>query len=222
MNARGLAGILIVVLGLTGCVTKENYNAQVLRANNFQRLLAEEEKRSVELSAESAKLKAQVVNLEATTKALTTQFEDANAQVVRSLDEVGRLQDDLSEARATATILSGARSAMPKASAPKLKKQVRVTAAPPISSTSSSEPPDRLDELQPRSAGAKKGTSVAPVPEAMPATAAFRYHDVKKGETLADIAKRYKTDAQTVRELNDMAVGDAVRPGDRLIVGRQP
>jgi len=205
MNSRVVAIMLVVVLGLTGCVTKENYNAQILRANNFQRLLAEEEKRSVELSAENAKLKEQAVTLEAKSKVLTTQFEEANARVVRSLEEVGRLQDDLSEARATATILSGVRSALPKTSVTPPKPPTRAALPPAASSLSPTEPPDRLDELQPGSAGAS-----------------FLYHTVKKGETLGGIAKRYKTDARMLRELNDMAGGDVVRPGDRLIVGQKP
>ncbi len=216
MDSRVGATILVIAFGLVGCVTKENYNAQVLRANNFQRLLAEEEKRSVELNVEIAKLKEQTASLESKNKALTAQFDHANAQVVRSLEEVGRLQDDLSEARATATILSGVRSALPKASAPPSKLPTRAALPPAASSLSSTEPPDRLDELQQGSAGTQKGKGAAA------AGAAFLYHNVKKGETLAGIAKRYKTDAQTLREFNDMALGDAVRPGDRLIVGQKP
>src|SRR2546425_3475090 len=43
---------LIGVLLLTGCVTQETYKAQVIRTNNFQRQLAEEEKRSEEHTSE--------------------------------------------------------------------------------------------------------------------------------------------------------------------------
>src|SRR5712692_7617113 len=144
---------LCVALGLSGCVNKENYNREVLRATNFQRLLSEEERQSAELKAEIAKLKEQVADLEAKTKTVTAQLNAAKAQVVRSLEEVGRLQDDLSEARATATALNAVRSAVPKGPAAKPKGQTGVTPVPPVSST---EPPDRLGELKQGSVGKTK------------------------------------------------------------------
>ena len=210
--------LLCIALGLSGCVTKENYNAQVLRTNNFQRLLAEEEKRSAELMAEIARLKDEKASLEAKNKMLTAQLNDAKAQVVRSLEEVGHLQDEVKQAR-------GGFSSAPVLRGP------------------SQEPPDRLSELQAAPAEKsekkvekKKGKATAQVkvqkltpppaqPQARTAAAPdesfFRYHEVKKGETLHSIAKRYKTDAQTLRELNDMGSSAAVRPGERLIVGQR-
>ena len=128
-----LRAVLIGVLLLTGCVTQETYNAQVIRTNNFQRQLAEEEKRSADLTAEIARLKNQVAELEAQNRTLTAQLKEAKAQVVRSLEEVGRLQAEIKQARAAFVTPSGV-------AAPKRK----VPGVPP----SSTEPPDRLDELQ--------------------------------------------------------------------------
>ena len=62
------------------------------------------------------------------------------------------------------------------------------------------EPPDRLDELE--------GGS-------------FIFHEVKSWETLASIAKRYMTDEGTLRQLNNLAANEDVKPGDRLIVGKK-
>ena len=177
--------LLCVVLGLPGCVNKENYTREVNRANSFQRLLAEEEKRSADLVAEIARLKSQVAELEAKNKTLTAQLNDAKAQVVRSLEEVGRLQAEVKRARAASVAPSGA-AALPKTGG-----------APPASM----EPPDRLDEL---------------------GGGPFIFHEVKSGETLASIAKRYKISVKTLGELNDMAASDQVNPGDRLIVGTKP
>ena len=292
MNPRRIVLVLVVALGLAGCVTKENYNAQVLRTNNFQRLLSEEEKRSVELSTEIARLKDQMASLEGKNKALTAQLNDAKAQVVRSLEEVGRLQDEVKQARggfSSVPALRGPSQEPPdrlgelqaapaeipekrvdkkkgKAEA-KVKVQTRSQSPPPqpkaappapLLRTPSPEPPDRLGELQEKPAAkpekkvepkkgkattkvrVEKAESPAPAPpppakaedkakvqaktetEAAPDDSFFRYHRVKKGETLADIAKQYRIDAQTLRELNDLASGDAVRPGDRLIVGQKP
>ncbi len=128
-----LRAALIGVLLLTGCVTQETYNAQVIRTNNFQRQLAEEEKRSADLTAEIARLKNQVVELEAQNRALTAQLKEAKAQVVRSLEEVGRLQDEIKQARAASVAPLGAAAPMTK---------VRGV------SPSSTEPPDRLEELK--------------------------------------------------------------------------
>jgi LysM repeat protein len=270
--------LLAVALGLSGCVNKENYNREVLRATNFQRLLSEEEKHTAELTAEIAKLKDQVASLETKTKALTAQLNDAKAQVVRSLEEVGRLQDDLSEARATAGALNAVRSGVPKGPAVKPKGQTGVTPAPPVSSIEppdrlgelkqefvdktkgkiSTEPPDRLGELGGGTVGPKKGKIVAPAPVAPPVLSteppdrlgelgggavgrkngkttapapvkapavedpSFLYHNVQKDETLKSIAKRYKTDVNALRELNDLAANEEVKAGDRIIVGQKP
>ncbi len=247
--------LLAVALGLSGCVNKENYNREVLRATNFQRMLSEEEKHTAEMAAEVAKLKEQVASLETKTKALTAQLNDAKAQVVRSLEEVGRLQDDLNEARATAGALNAARSTVPKGPAVKPKEQPGVTPTPPVSSTeppdrlgelrdsaagpkkgktsslapvkppvSSTEPPDRLGELRDSAAGKKNGKPTAPASAAAPAAEdpSFLYHNVQKDETLKSIAKRYKTDVNALRELNDLAANEEVRAGDRIIVGQKP
>jgi LysM repeat protein len=302
MDPRRIVIVLVVVLGLSGCVTKENYNAQVLRTNNFQRLLSEEEKRTVELSTEIARLKDQGTILEGKHKALTAQLNDSKAQVVRSLEEVGRLQDEVKQARggfssvpalrgpsqeppdrlgelqekpvakpdkkgepkkgkATAQVKVQKQSQSPPQS-PQPKVELPVQVPPePLLRAPSQEPPDRLGELQEKPAAKpvakpekkvepkkgkatvkikvqKQGEEPPPPPakaeakekvqaktetetEAAPYDSFFRYHKVKKGETLAGIATQYRTDAQTLRELNDLASGDAVRPGDRLIVGQK-
>jgi len=71
--------------------------------------------------------------LEAQNRTLTTQLNEAKAQVVRSLEEVGRLQAEIKQARAASLAPTGAAAPMPKA-----------RGVPP----SSTEPPDRLDELK--------------------------------------------------------------------------
>src|SRR5436853_2633344 len=125
--------VLIGALVLGGCVTKETYSAQVIRTNNFQRQLAEEEKHSADLAAEIVRLKIQIAELEAQNRTLTTQLNEAKAQVVRSLEEVGRLQNEIKQARAASVAPTGVAAPISKA-----------RGIPP----SSTEPPDRLDELK--------------------------------------------------------------------------
>lgn len=192
-----VVAILGIVLATAGCVTKETYTAQVNRTTNLQRLLAEEEKRSAELAAEIARLKKQVGDLEIQNKGLNAQLTSTQAQVVRSLEEVGRLQEEIQRAR----------SVVPPPAPPKSKS--------PAAFPSPTEPPDRLGELQGESSGDKKAKMPTPTAEGEPE---YLYYEVKKGDTLSNIARRYKTDVKTLRELNDL-VGTDIRVGDILIVG---
>src|SRR5438094_578897 len=95
--------VLVAALAMAGCVTKETYTAQVNRTTNLQRLLAEEEKRSADLAVEIARLKKQTGDLEAQNKVTTSQLTEARAQVVRSLEEVGRLQEEVQQGRLKST-----------------------------------------------------------------------------------------------------------------------
>jgi LysM repeat protein len=224
-----LVFLLCAILGASGCVTKETYNAQVLRTNNFQRLLAEEEKRSADLLAEIAKLKDQVAGLEAKNKTLTVQVNDAKAQVVKSLEEVGRLQEEIKQARAIAPPapieppdrlgeLQDAPAGKPeRKTEKKAEKKGKPTAQTRVLRQSQA-PPNPDAEAQSRMPSPAATPAKA---DAVPDESFFNYHEVKKGETLASLAKRYKTDVNTLRELNDMAAGDTVKPGDRLIVGQK-
>ena len=195
-----VVALLGITLAMAGCVTKEVYNAQINRATNLQRLLAEEEKRSADLSAEIARLKKQVGDLEVQNKGLNAQLTDTRAQVVRSLEEVGRLQEEVQRARTVVPLPASPKSKFPA-----------VSPAP-------TEPPDRLGELPGDTSGNKKAKASTRVTGGEPT---YLYHEVKRGDTLTNIAGRYKTDVRTLRELNDIA-GSDIRVGDRLIVGEKP
>src|SRR5207237_8757962 len=69
--------VLITMLALTGCVTKESYTQQVNRTTNLQRLLAEEEKGSSDLVNDVARLKSQVNDLEAQNKVISDQLKES-------------------------------------------------------------------------------------------------------------------------------------------------
>ena len=215
-GGRGTGSALVAILGIAlataGCVTKETYTAQVNRTTNLQRLLAEEEKRSSDLATEIARLKKQVGDLEAQNKVMTSQLTDARSQIVRSLEEVGRLQEEVQQARKASSSTSKGKGVPPTAT----------------------EPPDRLDELEAEVTGKKKAKAIAPedtgqaagkkkakaaAPEAE-GEPQFLYHEVKRGETLFSIAKRYKTNVKTLQEFNDLA-GNEIRVGDLLIVGEK-
>ena len=184
--------VLATMLSLTGCVTKESYTQQVNRTTNLQRLLAEEEKRSSDLVNDVARLKSQVNDLEAQNKVISDQLKESRAQVVRSLEEVGRLQEEGQSRR------------------PSVKSKRQGVAPAPT------EPPDRLGELQletPRTT--KKDTKAAM--GMMDEKTGGGYHEVKRGDTLYNIAKRYHTNVKTLKELNGLT-SDEIQLGERLKV----
>jgi LysM repeat protein len=190
--------VLLVVFGMLlsvmGCVTKETYTQQVNRTTNLQRLLAEEEKRSSDLTADVARLKRQVGDLEGQNKTISDQLRDARAQVVRSLEEVGKLQEEIQTRRASS----------------KGKK-----AAPPASM----EPPDRLDELQFDTPSTGKKQTKASRSTSADQTGAV-YHEVKRGDTLFNIAKRHNTDVKTLKELNGLT-DNTIEIGERLVIRKE-
>jgi len=183
--------ILGVILSLTGCVTKESYTQQVNRTTNLQRLLADEEKRSSDLSTEVTRLKSQVSDLEAQNKQTSDQLKDARSQVVRSLEEVGRLQEDVQNRRP---------GAKPRRSG--------VSPAP-------TEPPDRLGELQSESLGGSLNSRGSLGLQEDKGGGA--HHVVKRGDTLYNISKRYKTSVKRLQELNGLADNE-IHVGESLLV----
>lgn len=82
----GMSGGLIV-----GCVSSEKYEAEKARALNFQRLLAQEEKRTGELNVQVQEAKRQVSALESQNKDLTTELQGLR-------DQLNRVQEDLAKA----------------------------------------------------------------------------------------------------------------------------
>src|SRR5687768_5295672 len=94
------ARIVILICGalvLSGCVLTEKYEAEKARSLNFQRLLAQEEKRTAELDSEIRHTKAELAEFEARNRELSAQV-----QVAR--EQMGRLQEE-AEAIREATLL---------------------------------------------------------------------------------------------------------------------
>ena len=95
-----LVGAIIIGMSPTvgGCVVmEEKYNAEKARSLNFQRLLAQEEKRTAELDSEVKRTKLELAEFEARNRELSGQV-----QVAR--EQMGRLQEE-AEAIREATLL---------------------------------------------------------------------------------------------------------------------
>ena len=96
MNRGSIWSALLVCavgVGLSGCVMKEQYEAEKNRALNFQRLLAQEEKRTGDLDAEAKRLKRDVPELEAKNRELAAQLQAVREQAARIKEENDALRE---------------------------------------------------------------------------------------------------------------------------------
>jgi LysM repeat protein len=91
MTRHTVVSILMVGMSsifLAGCVMTEKYEAEKARALNFQRLLAQEEKRTGELDSELKRVKREAGDLEAKNRELTAQVQALREQLAKIQEEV--------------------------------------------------------------------------------------------------------------------------------------
>jgi LysM repeat protein len=115
LAAIGFSGVL-----LTGCVMAEKYEAEKSRSLNFQRLLAQEEKRTGDLDAELKRVKLQASEFEGRNREMTAQI-----QAVR--EQLASIQEEAAAARET----EGMRAQMKKSKRAKQKAKPEAMAAAP-------------------------------------------------------------------------------------------
>ncbi len=83
---RAIGPLIICLLSsviLGGCVTKGKYEGEKARSLNFQRLLAQEEKRTAELSSQIQETKRQLASLESQNTDLTIEIDALREQQSR-------------------------------------------------------------------------------------------------------------------------------------------
>ncbi len=88
--------IVTVICGgllLSGCVMAEKYDAEKARSLNFQRLLAQEEKRTGELDSEVKRSKNELMEYEARNRELTAQLQAAQEQMARVQEEAEAMKE---------------------------------------------------------------------------------------------------------------------------------
>jgi LysM repeat protein len=182
----GFSGML-----LTGCVMAEKYEAEKARSLNFQRLLAQEEKRTGDLDAELKQVKAHAGELEARNRELTAQI-----QAVR--EQLASIQEEAAAAR-EAESMRGQKGSKSK-KAKKVKPEAMASAPAPAAG-------------EPAAAAAP-----APVPAAgAQAGGAPKAHVVQAGETIFRIARQNGVSVQQIREWNNLK-NDVIEVGQELVV----
>ena len=109
--ARRIVPLICGALLMSGCVLSEKYEAEKARSLNFQRLLAQEEKRTGELDNEVKRTKRELAEYETRNRELT-----AHVQAVR--DQLARTQEENEAIKEAALLERKAKSDMKRAAPP--------------------------------------------------------------------------------------------------------
>jgi hypothetical protein len=197
--------IVTIICGgllLSGCVMAEKYDAEKARSLNFQRLLAQEEKRTGELDSEAKRSKNELIEYEARNRELTVQLQAAREQMARVQEEAEAMKESALLERKAKADMKRARTPMRKSS--------------PVEPT-----PDAMD-LSASALGIVPEGSTAPGPkDSLPGSMRSpAVHVVKPGETLYRISRQYGVTVDKVRKWNKLP-DDIIEVGQRLIVGQE-
>jgi LysM repeat protein len=198
------AQIIMVICGglvVSGCVLSEKYEAEKARSLNFQRLLAQEEKRTGELDNEVKRTKRELAEYETRNRELTAQVQAVREQLARAQEE--------SEAIKEAALLERKAKADMKRAAPPVPKAPPAESMPNMSELLGSSSDSQLEAIPP------------PADVQMEAKPGSNVHVVKPGETLYRISRRYGVKVDTLRKWNKLP-DDIIEVGQKLIVSQEP
>ncbi len=199
-----LSAACVGALWLAGCVMTEKYEAEKARALNFQRLLAQEEKRTGDLDTDLKRVKREAVDLEAGNRELSAQVQAVREQLQRIQEEATAMRD-----------------------AALLKEQEALSR--PRKSVIRPKRPEKGFSEQELGQGMQQGMQgMEPLPPASAPDSnamtseqgAPRYHQVKPGETLYRLSRQYGVDVATLKSWNNLK-GNQLEVGQKLIVGHQ-
>ncbi|RMH02684.1 MAG: LysM peptidoglycan-binding domain-containing protein [Nitrospirae bacterium] len=193
--------VILALLGsLTACVSSEKYEAEKARALNFQRLLAQEEKRTGELNAQIQEAQQKMAELEAKNRDLTMELQALREQLARQQEAMTQQQE----------------AALPddetlSAEEPTLSEESLADLGLEDLSFEESD----FQELS-----ASAATATEPI-SSTPAAAATEpiYYTVKKGDTLYRISREYGVTVDDLKKWNHLD-SDLIAIGQKLIVSQ--
>ena len=150
-SLRQAAQVVALICGglfLSGCVLSEKYEAEKARSLNFQRLLAQEEKRTGELDNEVKRTKRELAEYETRNRELTAQV-----QAVR--EQMSRVQEESEKADMK-------RSAPPAVKAPTVEPTPNISELLGTASNAQSDTPPSTTDAQVEGKGASTVHVVKP------------------------------------------------------------
>ena len=188
---------------MNGCVVlEEKFNAEKARSLNFQRLLAQEEKRTAELDSEVKRTKVELAEFEARNRELSTQVQMAREQMARLQEETEAIREaTVLERKALEDMQRKGPSAAGK---PKKVEPFKEPAKGAVTESAGGDAKNALFQ----------GTT-----HAMPKFGQI-VHVVKPGETLFGISRRYGLDMEKVKKMNKLP-DDIIEVGQKLMVGSE-
>lgn len=207
-SRKSLTGTLILCCSLlSGCVVlEEKYNAEKARSLNFQRLLAQEERRTAELDSEVKRTKQELAEFESRNRELL-------AQVGAIREQMTRLQEEAEAVKESAVLERKAMEDMRKITAPLAKPKPK-PAVPPSQVFSDI---GALEAAPKKSVGSKDIEAITGQ-SAGSVKAGAMIHVVKPGETLFRISRRYGIEIEKLKKMNKLP-DDIIEVGQRLVVG---
>ncbi len=195
-----MAGMLVCGGLLTGCVSTEKYEAEKARALNFQRLLAQEEKRTGELNVKYQDAQRQVGSLE-------SQSRDVDAELEALRDQLNRSHDELARVRGGGT-----------AESDDLK-----LSEPSISEFGLDDLDFKDADLAELESDLDLGSNDAPL-ESMAESSSMAmggvdFHTVARGDTLYRLSKQYGVTVDDLKVWNNLA-DNTIHVGQQIVVSQ--
>jgi len=195
-----IAGMLVCGGLLTGCVSTEKYEAEKARSLNFQRLLAQEEKRTGELNVKYQDTQRQLGSLESQSRDLNAELEALRDQLNRSHDELSRVREG---SKGTGDDLT--------------------LSEPSISEFGLNDLDFKDSDLARLESDLDLGSHDAPLESLGGSDMSLDgggSHTVTKGETLYRISKQYGVSVDNLRAWNHLT-DNTIHVGQKLVVSKQ-
>ena len=193
-----IIGIMSLFGGLiSGCVSSEKYEAEKARALNFQRLLAQEEKRTGEVNVKYQEAQNELSTLQSQNRDLTSELDAMRDQFTSTQEEITRLRDSKMSAG----------------------KSEDLTLSEPSISEFGLEDIEFKDSDFTDIGGDLDVDLGGDLAAPTMAAGSGASHTVSKGETLFSISRQYAVTVGDLKDWNNLS-GNIIKPGQKLTVSR--
>ncbi|GJL53858.1 MAG: hypothetical protein NPIRA02_09900 [Nitrospirales bacterium] len=185
----------VVVLGglLSGCVSSEKYEAEKARALNFQRLLAQEEKRTGEVNEKYQEVQRELTSLESQNRDLTSELDAMRDQFTSTQDELTRLRDGKVE---------------------DIQSEDLTLSEPSISEFGLEDIEFKDSDFADIGGGLDEDSMATSMMDGT-----TQSHTVSQGETLFSISRQHGVSVNDLKAWNNLP-GNLIKPGQKLIVSK--
>ena len=238
LSIRGLV-FFCLILGfeggvLGGCVSSEKYEAEKARSLNFQRLLAQEEKRTGELNVKYQEAQRKVSELESQNRDLTTEMGALREQLDRTQTELTRIRegnmggqpsptDELTLAEPSISEFGLSDLEFKDSDLGDLGGDLGGGTGGELGGEmggdlGGQQPPTDIETDFGRDFGGDLGMDLGMEPAVSTAGGAATFHTVVRGDTLYSLSRQYGVTVNELKRWNNLD-GDLIRIGQQLRVG---